>query len=105
MNLVGGRYIKIGKLGLKSARNLWKLGVHKSLVMWKNRISKGGWTPDTIDDAILKGSRRKAKNHVNPNNSATRYQYKDKSVVRDDKTKELLHVGEKGYRYSHHDLP
>ena len=47
----------------------------------------------------MKGSLHKAVNHVNPGNSATRYEYQDKSVVIDDVTKELLHVGKEGFKY------
>ena len=84
---------------MKSAQKLWKLGVHKSVGEWVNQFAKRDWTSDKVDEAILKGSPHKAVNHVNPGNSATRYEYQDKSVVIDDVTKELLHVGKEGFKY------
>lgn len=84
---------------MESAQTLWKLGVHKSVSEWVNQFAKRDWTSDKVDEAILKGSTHKAVNHVNPGNSATRYEYQDKSVVIDDVTKELLHVGKEGFKY------
>ena len=93
---VGG---PLAKGALKSAQKLWKLGVHKSAVKWVKQFTQRGWTPDKVDEAILKGGRHKAPNHVNPKNTATRYEYQGKSVVRDDVTKEILHVGDEGFKY------
>ena len=93
---VGG---PLAKGALKSAQRLWKLGVHKSAMKWVKQFTQRGWTPDKVDEAILKGSRHKAANHVNPKNAATRYEYQGKSVVRDDITKEILHVGDEGFKY------
>ena len=66
---------------------------------WVNRFTGRGWTPDKVDEAILKGTQHKAPNYVNPKNSATRYQYQGKSVVRDDVTEEILHVGGEDFKY------
>ena len=93
---VGG---PLAKGALKSAQKLWKLGVHKSAMKWVKQFTKRDWTPDKVDEAILKGNRHKAPNYVNPGNGATRYEYQGKSVVRDDVTKEILHVGEEGFKY------
>lgn len=93
---VGG---PVGKGVLKSAKNLWKLGLHKSGTKWVRQFSKRGWTPDLVDEAVLKGRRIEAENYVNPRNSATRYEYGKRSVVIDDETTELLHVGKEGFDY------
>jgi len=60
-----------------------------------------GWTAEQINDAIATGARYPARNYVNPGNTATRYVNGEtgKSVVIDDQTGEVLHVGASGYQY------
>ena len=93
---VGG---PVAKGILKSAKNLWRLGLHKSTAKWATQFTKRKWTADQVDEAVLKGRQINAPNYVNPGNRATRYEYGKRSVVIDDKTKELLHVGEEGFDY------
>ncbi|MCI0462167.1 MAG: hypothetical protein L0Z62_34885 [Gemmataceae bacterium] len=60
-----------------------------------------GWTPDQITEAIQAGSKVPAVNQVNPANSATRYIHPTtgRSVVVDDVTGEVIHVGGDGFVY------
>ena len=97
--IVGSVTGPVGKIALKSAKGLWKLGRHKSVAKWVNRFRKRGWSSQQVDEAIEKGIRHKAPNRVIPNNGATRYEFKKKSVVIDNKTRELLHVGGEGFGY------
>lgn len=71
----------------------WRLGSYKSDKRWANQIRKRDWTPEQITKTIKYGKRHKAPNLVNPANTATRYEYNGKFVVRDDKTKEILQLG------------
>jgi len=79
----------------------WRLGSAKSAVKWANRLARGGWTADAITRAINSGARHRAINMVNPGNGATRYVHPETgaSVVRDDVTGEILHVGRPGMQY------
>lgn len=54
-----------------------------------------------MTDTVQNGKSYKATNMVNPGNGATRYENKNtgQSVVVDNKTNELLHVGGKGFKY------
>jgi len=78
-----------------------KLGPFKSPQTWANQMSKRGWTMDQIHDAVANGSRVPANNLVNPSNAATRYIHPQtgRSVVVDDVTGEILHVGADGFKY------
>ena len=60
-----------------------------------------GWTPQQVDEAISKGTPLDAPNKVHPGNGATRYVHPETglSVVIDDVTKEVLHVGGDGFKY------
>ncbi len=61
----------------------------------------GGWSYKQIAEAVQNGSKFKAVNKVNPGNTATRYVHPQtgQSVVVDDVTKEIIHVGGKGFKY------
>ena len=76
-------------------------GKHKSTQKWMNQLEKRGWTPGQVDQAIKKGKNFPAKNNINPGNSATRYVHPEtgKSVVIDNVTKEVIHVGGEGFKY------
>lgn len=76
-------------------------GGHKSSTKWKNQMQKRGWTEQQIDEAIAKGKQFPATNNVNPANGATRYVHPatGRSVVIDNITKDLLHVGGDGFKY------
>ncbi|MGQ0614114.1 MAG: colicin E5-related ribonuclease [Planctomycetaceae bacterium] len=64
-------------------------------------MKERGWTSQQIDEAVSRGKALTAENNLNPGNSATRYVHPDtgRSVVIDDVTKEVLHVGGDGFRY------
>jgi hypothetical protein len=59
------------------------------------------WTPKQIDEALAGGQKHPAPNKVNPGNSATRYVHPKtgRSVVVDDVTGEVLHVGGDGFKH------
>jgi hypothetical protein len=79
----------------------WNLGEHKSARKFQNQMQKRGWTPEQIDEAMSSGKKFPAQNNVNPENTATRYVHPEtgRSVVVDDVTKEVLHVGGDGFKY------
>jgi hypothetical protein len=60
-----------------------------------------GWTNDQISEAIQRGAKFPATNLVNPTNAATRYVHPTtgRSVVVDDITGEVIHVGGDGFLY------
>jgi hypothetical protein len=77
------------------------LGRHKSVAQWQKQMARRGWTMEEIDEAIATGARHAAANHINPGNTATRYvsPRTGRSVVVDDQTGEVPHVGASDYRY------
>jgi filamentous hemagglutinin len=79
----------------------WIPGSHKSPQKFQNQMQKRGWTPKQIDEAMAKGQKLPAINNVNPDNTATRYVHPGtgRSVVVDDITREVLHVGGDGFKY------
>jgi hypothetical protein len=64
-------------------------------------MKKRGWTPDQITEAIAEGYSIPATNKVTPGNGATRYVHPatGRSVVVDDTTREVIHVGGNGFVY------
>ncbi|TMK15066.1 MAG: hypothetical protein E6G72_00700 [Alphaproteobacteria bacterium] len=64
-------------------------------------MQQRGWTPEQITEAIDTGRRYPATNRVHQGNTASRYVHPrtGQSVVIDDQTGEVLHVGAPGYRY------
>ena len=79
----------------------WLLGASKSEAKWASQLSKRGWTPEQITDAITKGEKVVAQNSINPANGATRYIHPTtgQSVVLDNVTNEVIHVGGPGFKY------
>jgi hypothetical protein len=79
----------------------WNLGEHKSAQKFQNQMQKRGWTSEQIDEAISDGQQFRAPNKINPGNTATRYVHPTtgRSVVVDDVTREVLHVGGDGFKY------
>jgi Colicin E5 ribonuclease domain/Putative peptidoglycan binding domain len=73
----------------------WLLGKHKSEIRWKNQLETRRWTSDQITQTLKYGKKYSAPNKVNPSNTATRYEYKGRFVVRDDQTKEILQISGK----------
>jgi hypothetical protein len=64
-------------------------------------MQQRGWTSDQITEAIQNGQRFAAVNLVNPGNAAFRYLHPTtgRSVVIDDVSGEVIHVGGDGYVY------
>jgi hypothetical protein len=64
-------------------------------------MRRRGRTAERIDEAINDGERYPAVNRINPSGTATRYVHPitGQSVVVDDLTGEVLHVGGPGFRY------
>jgi hypothetical protein len=58
-------------------------------------------TPEPHTEAMQKGKTFSAENLVNKGNTATRYVHPEtgRSVVIDDVTKEVIHVGGDGFKY------
>jgi hypothetical protein len=67
----------------------------------KTRSRQRGWTTDQITEAIQNGQQVPAVNLVNPGNTATRFIHPitGRSVVVDDVTEEVIHVGGDGFVY------
>lgn len=83
----------------------WTLGAGKSATKWANQMAKRGWNEKQIGEALgAKGI--PARNAVNPGNPATRHVHPTtgQSVVIDNKTNEIIHVGGKAFDYSDWDL-
>jgi hypothetical protein len=64
-------------------------------------MAKRGWTTDEIAHAIEAGESIPAQNLVNAGNDATRFvnPTTGRSVVVDDVTGEVLHLGADGFKY------
>jgi hypothetical protein len=79
----------------------WKLGGNHTAQQWQNKMRQRGWTPDQITEAIQNGQKFPATNLVNPGNTATRYVHPTTghSIVVDDVTQEVIHVGGDGFVY------
>ncbi len=90
----------VAKEAAKTGSN-WIYGAFKSEAKWAGQLSKRGWTAEQITEAVTKGKSFDAVNMVNKANSATRYVHPTtgQSVVIDNVTKELLHVGGPGFKY------
>ncbi|MDE3234527.1 MAG: hypothetical protein KGO81_01140 [Bacteroidota bacterium] len=83
------------------SETLWKYGDFKSETKWKNQFEQRGWTEDQVSEAIKYGKSYDAVNNVHPENGATRYVHPTtgQSIVVDNVTKELIHVGGPGFKY------
>jgi len=79
----------------------WTLGKFKSETKWASQLEKRGWSKDQITEAINKGESFPAENLVNQGNQATRYVHPQtgQSVVIDNVTNEVIHVGGPGFKY------
>lgn len=88
-----GKFAKLAKLG-KASRAV-TVGEHAA-----GKMASRGWTNDAIREAIKSGEQVKAVNKAN-NNPATRYIHPStgQSVVVDDVTGEVIHVGAPGFKY------
>ncbi|MFZ1153412.1 MAG: colicin E5-related ribonuclease [Solirubrobacteraceae bacterium] len=65
-----------------------------------SQMEARGWTGESIQEAIQSGDQVQAVNKAT-GNPATRYinPATGRSVVLDDVTKEVIHVGEQGFKY------
>ena len=79
----------------------WNFGGHKNAQKWTNQMKQRSWSKEEITEAVKKGERFPATNSINPSNGATRFVHpgNGKSVVIDNVTQELLHVGKEGFLY------
>ncbi len=79
----------------------WNYGDHKSQTKWENQMSQRGWTEQQINEALSGGKAYPATNNINPNNGATRYIHPatGRSVVIDNTSGRILHVGGDGFVY------
>ena len=68
------------------AQSAWTLGSGKSGTKWASQMTRRGWTPEQISEAIEGGQRYPATNLVNAGNGASRYVHPmtGRSVVMDD---------------------
>ena len=84
-----------------SRNTSWQYGHNHSMIKWNNEFKKRGWSENQVSKTIKNGQSTPATNKVNPGNKATRYKNKNtgKSVVIDKKSRELLHVGSKDFKY------
>jgi len=87
--------------GIAPMNPTWKLGGNHSAHQWANKMTQRGWTPQQINEAMANGQRFPATNNVNLGNPATRYVHPTtgRSVVVDDVTMEVIHVGGDGFLY------
>ncbi len=78
----------------------WKLGKHKTKQKWKNQMKDRGWNGKQITEAIKKGRAFPVENKMT-GGAATRYVHPrtGRSIVRDNKTKEILQVGGDGFNF------
>jgi hypothetical protein len=93
---------RVATLGATGIRDVaWVFGTFKSEAKWAGQLAKRGWTNGQITEAIKSGSRFPGENLVNKGNPATRYVHPEtgQSVVIDNSTNEVLHVGGPGFKY------
>jgi len=78
-----------------------KWGSHKTSQKVTSQMAQRGWTDAQIEEAVANGEQYPAPNNINPANGATRYvnPTTGRSVVIDNTTNEVLHVGGDGFRY------
>jgi RHS repeat-associated protein len=98
---VGFFTCKTGGSGSGGGGRKWKWGNHKTSQKAANQMAKRGWTDAQIDEAVRNGAQYPAPNNINPANGATRYvnPTTGRSVVIDNLTQEVLHVGGDGFQY------
>ncbi len=79
----------------------WRLGSNHSATQWQSKMRRRGWTAEQIEEAIRLGHPLAALNGIDPSHGATRYIHPTtgRSVVLDDDTGEVIHVGGDGFVY------
>ncbi|NBX67055.1 MAG: hypothetical protein EBQ96_08680 [Proteobacteria bacterium] len=98
-----GRLYNVWKLWSQSKDPEWTLGGKKSATRWGNQLRNRNWTPEQITKTIKNGVKYPAPNKVNTGNTATRYEYDGRFVVKDDQTNEILQVS--GPKFEPNKLP
>jgi len=80
---------------------VYSFGAYKLGGKWLSQMSARGWTGQTIQEAITSGETYPATNLINPANTAIRYVHPitGQSLVIDDITKEIIHLGGPGFKY------
>ncbi|MCO6509304.1 MAG: hypothetical protein J5I65_00765 [Aridibacter famidurans] len=65
------------------------------------QAARRGWTKKMVQEAVEFGQQFPARNKIRPGNGATRYVHPKtgQSVVIDDVTNEIMHVGGPGFLY------
>ncbi|MEQ8990187.1 MAG: RHS repeat-associated core domain-containing protein, partial [Pseudomonadales bacterium] len=102
---IGGLVAKLRRALTIDEAVRWTLGSGKSATKWANQMAKRGWNEKQIGEALsTKGI--PARNAVNPGHPATRHVHPEtgQSVVIDNKTKEVIHIGGRNFDYSDWDL-
>lgn len=79
----------------------WVFGKNHSMQQWMNKMDKRGWTEQQISEALQASQQFTAQNLVNPGNPATRFVHPltGRSVVIDEVTREIIHIGGDGFGY------
>ncbi len=79
----------------------WSFGKNHSAQQWQNKMQKRGWSAAQITEAIQGGQTFPAANQVNASHPASRYVHPStgRSMVVDDVTMEVIHVGGDGFVY------
>ena len=97
---VGSKFLG-NKIIQSATETKWILGAFKSEARWASQLQKRGWSPKQITEAIQKGKSFPAENLINKGNQATRYVHPEsgKSVVLDNITKEVIHIGGPNFKY------
>lgn len=93
-----GKIYTLWKIWSEIKKPEWTLGKHKSPTRWGNQLRNRRWTPEQITKTIEKGAKYPAPNKVNKGNTATRYEYEGRYVVKDDQTNEILQVGGEDFK-------
>ncbi len=88
-------------VGITTRESKWVFGAFKTEAKWASQFLKRGWTRELVTEAVTRGESFEAVNTVNKANGATRYVYPttEQSIVIDNVTKELLHVGGPDFKY------
>lgn len=79
----------------------WTWGREKGVAKSIRQMTKRGWSPEQVTEAIRSGEQFPAVNNVNKGNPAIRYVHPQtgQSVVQDMVTFEILHFGGPGFNY------
>ena len=94
-------YVGNNKILVHNTCDPWIFGKFKSSSKWAGQLAKRGWTSQSITEALSTGESFPATNMINPANKATRYVHPitGQSVVIDEVTREVIHVGGPGFNY------